>query len=512
MTQHKNGDKISVKAVSGRTYEYVWKDSPNAGAMKIVYFSPDKSYVVAFFKDPQDANAIDRLQNLVGTYRQGIFGGVGGDYWKRIYCWPSDLIRDGNRIGIVVPAYHPEFFFKHDGPTLKMKGLEKEGKWYTSPEHHFRNLSDQEIGNWHSFFDVCLLLARGVRRMHNAGLAHSDLSYKNVLIDPVTPSAAIIDIDGLVVPGKYPPDVIGTPDFIAPEVYETMSLPKGDPNRKLPSQDTDRHALAVLIYMYLLYRHPLRGRQICDIDDPQKDEQLSMGAKAVFIEDPSNTCNRYDVNWVHDNYPKSKWPFILPWMDLGKLPYTICGPYLKALFDRAFIKGLHAPSARPAAFEWEQGIVDTMDLMIPCQNKRCRQKWFVFDNSASRPRCPFCGATYDIPLPVLNLYNRAGTSYKPTNRRVMVYNGTRLYQWHTNPRIARNEKLTADQKMSVACFQFHQGKWYLRNERAAGMTDLQTKKPIPVGSVTELKDGVQIRLGDDQSRMIYVQMVNKQGE
>lgn len=38
--------------------------------------------------------------------------------------------------------------------------------------------------------------------MHAAGLAHSDLSYKNVLIDPVTGSACVIDVDGLVVPGK----------------------------------------------------------------------------------------------------------------------------------------------------------------------------------------------------------------------------------------------------------------------------------------------------------------------
>lgn len=505
----KNGDKVSVKGISGRTYEYIWKDDAPAGAMKTVYFSPDKSYVVAYFKYPQDANAIDRLQNLVGTYRKSIFDGVGGDYWERVYCWPSDLIRDGARTAIVVPAYHPEFFFKHDGPALPMKGLEKEGKWYTSPVHHFRNLSDKEIGNWHSFFDVCLLLARGVRRMHNAGLAHSDLSYKNVLIDPVTPSAAIIDIDSLVVPGKYPPDVMGTPDFIAPEVYETMSLPKGDPNRKLPSGSTDKHALAVLIYMYLLYRHPLRGKQICDVDDPQKDEQLSMGSKAVFIEDPKNRCNRYSVDWVKNEYPRSKWPYVFPWLDLDKLPYTITGPYLKALFDRAFIQGLHNPSVRPAAFEWEEAIVQTMDLLIPCQNLSCKQKWFVFDNSATNPCCPFCGVPYKIPLPVLNLYNRTSSSYRPTGMRVMVYNGTRLYSWHADSKIARNEKLTDEQKKSIACFQFYQNKWYLRNERAPGMMNLQDKRTIPVGSIIELRDGVQIRLAGDNSRMIHVQMSNK---
>ena len=83
------------------------------------------------------------------------------------------------------------------------------------------------------------------------GLAHSDLSYNNILIDPVTKSANIIDLDGLVVPGMFPPEVIGTADFIAPEVLSTKHLDIKDPKRALPNQKTDLHALAVLIYMYL---------------------------------------------------------------------------------------------------------------------------------------------------------------------------------------------------------------------------------------------------------------------
>ena len=120
---HKNGDVVTVKAVSGRTYQYVWKDSPNAGAMKEVYFAPDKSYVVAFFKDPQDANSFDRLQNLVGTYRQGVFNGAGGEYWKKIFCWPSDLFREGNKVGLICPAYHKEFFFQYGKYIVRQGGM-----------------------------------------------------------------------------------------------------------------------------------------------------------------------------------------------------------------------------------------------------------------------------------------------------------------------------------------------------------------------------------------------------
>src|SRR5699024_10400702 len=139
-----------------------------------------------------------------------------------------------------------------------------------------------------------------------------------VLIDPEQGHARVIDIDGLVVPGKYPPDVVGTPDFIAPEVVKTSHLPKEDPNRILPSITTDRHALAVLIYMYLFYRHPLRGGKIHDLDDEMRDETLSMGEKALFIEHPTDRSNAVKLNQVK--------PSSLPWADPEKIPYTIMGP------------------------------------------------------------------------------------------------------------------------------------------------------------------------------------------
>ena len=60
-------------------------------------------------------------------------------------------------------------------------------------------------------------------------------------------------------------------------MLQTHALKLGDPNKKLPSIQTDRHALAVLIYMYLLNRHPLRGGKVNDLD-AAKDEELSMGA------------------------------------------------------------------------------------------------------------------------------------------------------------------------------------------------------------------------------------------
>jgi len=76
---------IKLTATDGTPVEIV-DEVIGSGAMKDVYFSPDKSYVVGFFREKQDANAKDRLQNIVGKYREKIFGQIGGDYWENLFC------------------------------------------------------------------------------------------------------------------------------------------------------------------------------------------------------------------------------------------------------------------------------------------------------------------------------------------------------------------------------------------------------------------------------------------
>ena len=140
-------------------------------------------------------------------------------------------------------------------------------------------------------------MARAVRRLHLAGLAHSDLSSKNILIDPPGRRCSVIDIDSLVVPGVYAPDVLGTPGYIAPEVLATQHMPLGDRNRRLPSNLTDLYALAVLIYEYLLRRHPLRGPKV-NGKTAEEDELMSMGEKALYIEHPKVIAsNRHCRSW-----------------------------------------------------------------------------------------------------------------------------------------------------------------------------------------------------------------------
>lgn len=492
---------IRITATDGSQVEFV-DEMIGSGGMKDVYFSPDKSYVVAFFRDKQDFNAKDRLQNITGKYRENIFNQAGGDYWKDLYCWPTKIVEYNGKLGLTCPTYQKQFFFKKgsiNNDFLGIKGREKEGKWYASAKNLNKFLAPEEKGDWFKYFQICIRISRAVKRLHSAGLAHSDLSYKNVLVDPTTGQASIIDIDGLVVPGKYPPDVLGTPDFIAPEVISTKHLPITETLRKLPSIKTDRHALAVMIYMYLLYRHPLRGGKVNDLDSA-KDEELSMGKNALFVEHPTDKSNRVKVDQLH--------PSQLPQGDPDKIPYSVCGPYLKELFNKAFIDGLRNPDIRPTADEWEQALLKTVDLMQPCQNPNCWHKWFVFDNS-TRPKCPFCGTHFSGQLPVLNLYfsPKIGV-FKPENYRLMVYNKQLLYMWHVNRFINANEKTTPDQKIPVGDFHFHNGRWILINRKLSSMFDKDVDKKIEIGEAVELTEGKKILLSSEEGgRLVVVQLV-----
>jgi serine/threonine protein kinase len=458
---------ITLKSIldNTKTYQYVDNGEPMRGGMKDVYFSPDKSYVIAFYRKKLDFDGKELVRQLTTNYRKGIFDNPDGQYWKNIYCWPYDVVEKDGLTGIIVPTYEKQFFFKQGYASNDiLKGKEKNGKWFASAKFRAINsktkLDNSELGNWLSYFQVCVNIARGVKRLHSAGLAHSDLSYANVLIDPASGSANIIDIDGLVVPKKFYPTVIGTADFIAPEVLSSKHLDIKDPKRKLPERTTDLHALAVLIYMYLLYRHPLRGGNYFGQIDEVEEENFLMGSKALFVEHPTDSKNRNFKREYGDNLEKFK-----PWTDLSKTPYTITGPYLKELFDQAFIKGLHNPNDRPTADAWEQALIKTNDLKLECSNKKCEQKWFVFNNT-NNTKCPFCNTKYNNTIPVLDLfYQFKPNVWKPENQRIVVYNNATLHQWHSNRNIIRNEKLTDKEKISDGYFAFHNNKWVFVNQK-----------------------------------------------
>lgn len=452
----------------GRILEYVVVPDPPAGGMKSTYFAPDRSYVVQFYHDLQlskDPCRRARLQAVLGRFNPTSDPNPRGAYWRNLFCWPTGIVLKP-RLGVVCPTYRSNFLF-HDGP---FKGKEKEGTWFVLPRPR-RMLPDKERGTWINYFQICILIARAVRRLHQAGLAHSDLSPRNILVDPSAGQSAVIDIDSLVVPGIFPADVLGTPGYIAPEVLATIQLPIDDPKRKKPSTATDAHALAVSIYEYLLLRHPLRGPKVHSTTSPEEDERLAMGERALFIENPHDSSNRPS--------------------DL-RTPYTVLGPDLSKLVQRAFTEGLHKPGLRPSAMEWERALCRTWDLIVDCQNPSCPNKWFVFQ--PGNPACPFCGTRRGGTVPILKFrkQNKPG-HWNFDGGEAVVHHNKSLFAWHAVDNVFPGED--ADRTPLAYCV-FHQGHWLLINQALPNLVSPAGNR-VPFGQAIELTHGTVFRFSDD---------------
>ncbi len=448
------------------------------GGFKRVHFARDRKSVVCFFKDQKKAatcQQIQRLEGILGKFNPTLHADT-GKYFAELFCWPTGMIVSP-QLGITAPAYPNQFFFA----TGKWKGKEKNGKWFVSPKLR-KLLPPAERGDWKNYLDLCAMMARGVRRMHLAGLAHSDLSCNNVLIDPPNGRCVIIDVDSLVVPGLYPADVAGTPGYIAPEVLGTLHLREGDPAKKLPCNYTDMHALAVLVYENLLRRHPLKGPKVHHTD-PAEDDRLAFGEKALFVEHPSDPSNR-----------------------LPGISVTVdhLGPYLKAECVKAFVTGLHDPTKRPTATAWESALNKTADLLMACANPACEERWFV--HLDGKPfACPWCGTRVKGRIPVLELYYAPKPGqFRPENHRIVGHAGRQLMPWHVRTDV-RNAETVAPVPQAV--IQPHGNEWILLNLKMESLISPKGN-PVPEGQACLLRDGEEVVLSrHEKGRMACVRMV-----
>ena len=92
--------QYKISADDGSTVEFI-DEVIGSGAMKEVYFSPCRSYVVAFYRDDLDAASRERLEMITGKYKESIFNSEHGEYWKNLFCWPEKIVKHNGKTGIV---------------------------------------------------------------------------------------------------------------------------------------------------------------------------------------------------------------------------------------------------------------------------------------------------------------------------------------------------------------------------------------------------------------------------
>lgn len=394
---------------NGNTIVYMADPHSQAGAFKTVYLTPDGEYAVKLYNKSDRSTQLERLRLLVGKYNLTIpdtLGGCGGDaksaeYYRQRFSWPLFVIVEPT-IGVVVPRIPKQFIFQHG----RQKGQEKCARWFQSAKLT-TYLLESDTGNLMGRMQACISVARSLRRLHQLGLVLGDLSARNVLVDISGGTTLILDVETISVPGSSTPESLGTPGYMAPEIVMTEALRSGDPAKALPSLLTDLHSLAVFLYELLFRRHPLQGPKIYS-SCPEEDENLAMGARALFIEHPDDKSNALEEEII---------------------PCSILGEVLNSLFTRAFVAGLHCPESRPTALEWERALVSIEQSLYPCSNPNCPEKWFIVETHNTDACCQFCSCTIPEALPFFEIIRRNETGIDRYVQQLWLYDGLKIHDW-----------------------------------------------------------------------------------
>lgn len=266
---------------------------------------------------------------------------------------------------------------------------------------------------WGSYLLAARSIANSIVVLHAMGYAHSDIHYKNFLVDIDEGDAVMMEADAIVTPGFSKARMAGLKGFMAPEIL----MYGADPSEK-----TDRHSLAILTLHTLLFRNPLEPL-IEYSDDPQESDKLGWGAQALFSEHPQNPNHR----------PSSLGQ---PLYKRGVLSYRMLTPELQQLTERALLEtGLRDPASRPAAKEWRNAVAKSIDQLLNCTH--CGQLFPYPHWLAPSPRraCPFCGQRCHHPLPAVIslLEERRIGNFTSARRKLVLGNGSNLFPDMTEP-------------------------------------------------------------------------------
>lgn len=208
-------------------------------------------------------------------------------------------------------------------------------------------------------YKVITYLFERLEIIHQDGLIFSDLSPNNILVS-TGPSNSLVFIDTDNLRTKEDPftNVLGTPGFIAPEVFnkeereaEIGLTPIERENAKcfLLSPQSDIYSAAVIAFELLTLNHPYKGIKAMGKDTTPDDELDAEKGKFDYVLKPGT-----------DNYCEGN-IFIDKFND-------ITTSELRELFLRTFIEGKTNVLKRPLAKEFKEAFQKASRLIVTCPN------------------------------------------------------------------------------------------------------------------------------------------------
>jgi DNA-binding helix-hairpin-helix protein with protein kinase domain len=277
------------------------------------------------------------------------------------FLWPLDLVEDpgSGSFGYIMPVREARY-----------RGLHE----YVAGRVTVNAITRINIG---------LELTKAYHDLHVKGLCYCDISFGNAFFDAANGDVLICDNDNVRVNRSAISGILGTPDFMAPEIVRGVAK---------PSNLTDLYSLGVLLFYLFHFGHPLQGKNVLKIhcwDIAARN--LLFGKDPVFIFDPkdkSNAAVGLDVD---------------PTGEAGGMALKFWPMYPAAFrntFVRAFTEGLKDPDRRVTEREWLEALSALRNAVFQCS---CGSANFydaeaLESSAAYAKRCWKCGHELKLPF------------------------------------------------------------------------------------------------------------------
>ena len=249
-------------------------------------------------------------------------------------------------------------------------------------------LARAKFKSFEAMVNAAMKICEGFKALHLSGLSYQDLNDGNFFIHPDTGDVLICDNDN-VAPEGVSSGILGKARYMAPEVVT---------GKAMPSKQTDRYSLSVVLFLLFYANHPLEGARVLACPCmTEKYEKQFYGSEPIFIYDKVNANNR-PVRGVHNNVLR-RW---------NAFPAI-----LRETFTREFsCECLSDPNKRKLERQWQNVIQQIRDMLVVCPE--CKDETFVED--ANTPKCMCCGKPFNI----------AGT-LQINDRKVLLTPNTKVY-------------------------------------------------------------------------------------
>lgn len=212
-------------------------------------------------------------------------------------------------------------------------------------------------------------LVQAYQLLHLSGYCYRDISDGNFLFDPQSGDVVICDNDNVGVEGIDISQVLGTLEFMAPEVVL---------GKARPGVGSDLYSLAVLLFKFLVWHHPYHGLLEYMVKSWDLFAKRWLYAETpIFIFNPKDRRNRL--------------PDVEGYRDVHKM-WELLPESLRRTFILAFTTGIYDVTQRPREHDWIAAIADAEDSLIRCAYDGA-ENFYGRDHTC----CWFCKKPLDAP-------------------------------------------------------------------------------------------------------------------